>query len=131
MLSPWRHFNVAVAALCAWREARGEPTDGIRAVLHVIDNRAKLTGKSWAEIVYAKWQFSSMTATGDPQLTLVPKAPDEHFETCCALADLIFDGGEADISEGATHYFADSIPPPKWAEEMKMTVKIGHHTFYK
>ena len=37
MTSPWRYFNVMVAALCAWREARGEGRDGIRSVLHVIE----------------------------------------------------------------------------------------------
>ncbi|HEX3941374.1 MAG TPA: cell wall hydrolase [Acidobacteriaceae bacterium] len=127
----WRNFSVAAAALCAWREARGEGADGIRGVLHVIANRATLEGKSWAEIIYAKWQFSSMTAVGDPQLDLVPKQPDLIFEQCHELAELIFDNGEADITLGATHYFADSIPPPAWAATMKQTVKIGHHTFYR
>lgn len=128
---PWRDFNVSVAALCVWREARGESADGIRGVLHVIANRAKAGNKSWAEIVYAKWQFSSMTADRDPQLELVPKTPDPIFEQCCELADLIFDNGEPDLTLGATHYFADYIPVPDWAASMKQTIKIGHHIFFK
>ena len=131
MTSPWRYFNVMIAALCAWREARGEGRDGIRSVLHVIENRANAAGKSWAEIIYAKWQFSSMTAPGDPQLNLAPKTPDPIFEECCELADTIFDDKDFDLTQGATHYFADSIPMPSWAASMTPTVKIGHQTFFK
>ena len=120
-----------ITALCAWREARGEGRDGIRSVLHVIENRANAAGKSWAEIVYAKWQFSSMTAPGDPELDLIPKAPDPIFEECCELADAIFDDKDFDLTQGATHYFADSIPMPSWAAAMTQTVKIGHQTFFK
>jgi N-acetylmuramoyl-L-alanine amidase len=127
----WTGFSVATAALCAWREARGEGRDGMRAVLHVIQNRAAKQGKSWHEIVYAKDQFSSMTYPEDPQLCNVPKTPDASFEMCMSLADAVKLGTDPDLTQAATNYFADSIPMPEWAKSMKQTVKIGHQTFFK
>lgn len=127
----WHEFQKYCAALCAWREARGEGRDGIRCVLHVIANRAKLWNKSWAEIVYQKLQFSSMTYPHDPQLTLIPKEPNPEFVTCYEVADSIWNGGDFDLTQGATHYFADSIAMPDWAKAMTFIIKIGHHSFYK
>ena len=127
----WNEFQKWVAALCAWREARGEGRDGIRAVIHVIANRAKLHNRSWAEIVFQAMQFSSMTAPGDPQLTLVPRSPDPAFVTCYEIADSIFQGHDFDLTEGADHYFADGIPTPSWAASMKFVTKIGRQSFYR
>ena len=127
----WNEFQKWTGALCAWREARGEGRDGIRAVLHVIQNRALKHNKSWAEIVYQPWQFSSMTASNDPQLAKVPVSPDAAFVDCYDVADSIFQGGDPDLTNGATHYFADYIPMPPWAQQMTATAVIGHHKFYR
>lgn len=127
----WAEFQKWCAALCLWREARGEGRDGLRAVCHVIKNRADLWHKSWAEIVYQKLQFSSMTYPHDPQLTRVPSEPDPTFVDCYEIADLVWGGGDFDITQGATHYFADTIPTPSWADGMAFLVKLGHHSFYK
>jgi len=127
----WAEFDVYVASLCAWREARGEGRDGIRGVLHVIANRGKAWNKSWAEIVYQRLQFSSMTAPGDPQLELVPKTTDPIFQECCEIAMVISAGGDFDLTQGATHYYAISIPEPNWAKLMTFTVQIGRQRFYK
>src|ERR1700722_3747035 len=127
----WNEFQKWCAALCAWREARGEGHDGIRAVIHVKANRAKYRNRSWAEIVYQPMQFSSMTYGHDPQLSNIPVRPDPQFEDCYNTADLIFTGGDFDLTQGADFYFADSIAMPEWAKEMTATAKIGHQNFYK
>lgn len=127
----WSEFQKYVAALCAWREARGEGHDGIRAVIHVIANRASRRGLSWAQVVYERLQFSSMTAPGDPQLTLVPHNPDPAFEDCYAVADLIYSGGDFDLTDGADHYFNPHVVLPGWAAAMTKTATIGNHDFYK
>lgn len=127
----WNEFDKWCAALCCWREARGEGRDGMRGVLHVIANRAMKSRRSWAEVVYMPWQFSSMTASKDPQLTKVPTQPDANFADCYELADLIYQGGDFDLTDGATHYFADSIDPPVWTASMTPTGKIGHHSFFR
>jgi N-acetylmuramoyl-L-alanine amidase len=127
----WGEFQKWVACLCMWREARGEGHDGLRAVCHVIANRSLKHGKSWAEVVFQWKQFSSMTTPGDPQLTKVPLAPDPVFEDCYAIADQVYYGKDDDLTKGATHYFADSIPMPEWAKNMIPTGKIGKHNFFR
>jgi hypothetical protein len=124
-------FNKSIAILCAWREARSEGEDGMRAVLHVIDNRAKDRGKTWAQIVYQRLQFTSMTYGPDPEMTLVPIEPDNEFDYLCSIVDEIYDGQDEDNTLGATNYFADYIPVPSWARSMIQTVQIGKHIFYK
>lgn len=127
----WGEFQKWCAALCMWREARGEGHDGLRAVCHVIANRSLEHGKSWAEVVFQWKQFSSMTAPGDPQLTKVPLAPDVTFEDCYNIADSVYYGNDPDLTNGADHYFADSISMPEWAKNMTATAKIGRHNFYR
>ena len=128
---PWEDFQKWCAALCLWREARGEGYEGMRAVCHVIANRSLKRKRSWAEVVYQPWQFSSMTAIGDPQLTLVPVAPDKAFEDAYAIARLVYYGKDEDATNGADHYFASTIPMPEWAKNMTATAVIGKHNFYK
>ena len=48
-------FQCAVSAV--YHEARGEPDTGKRAVLEVVYNRAKKTGKSVCSVVAARSQF--------------------------------------------------------------------------
>jgi N-acetylmuramoyl-L-alanine amidase len=127
----WDEFQKWCAALCCWREARGEGRDGIRAVCHVINNRAELWNKSWAEIVYQKVQFSSMTYPHDPQLCNVPASPDPVFDECYEIADSVFRGGDFDLTLGATHYFNPSVVLPAWANSMTKVAMIGAHSFYK
>lgn len=127
----WNEFQKWIAALCAWREARGEGRDGIRAVLHVIANRATARNKSWAEIVYQRLQFSSMTYPEDPQLTLVPVAPDPAFVDCFEIADTIWNGGDFDLTNGALFYFNPAVVLPTWAASMTKVATVGHHDFYK
>ncbi len=35
-----------------------------------------------------------------------------------------------DITDGATHYHADYIDPPRWARKKEMTLQIDTHIFY-
>jgi hypothetical protein len=132
----WDEFDKWQAALCAWREARGSDRngnrDGIRAVIHVIANRAAAQGKSWAQIVYARLQFSSMTYGQDPQLSNIPVSPDPQMVDCYEIADLIKSGGDFDLTLGATHYYAQSMSaPPSWAASMMQTAILGGQVFLK
>jgi hypothetical protein len=124
-------FNKAGAILCAWREARGDGPDAMRAILHVIDNRAKDRGKSWDVIVFQRLQFTSMTYGPDPELTLVPVTGDAQFDYLCSIIDAVYIGTDLDNTLGATNYFANYIPIPTWAKSMIKTVTIGKQSFYK
>ena len=129
----WKEFQKYTAAFCAWREASGEGREGIRGVLHVIANRALKHNKTWAQVVFQYLQFSSITAPGDPQIKAgrVPVQPDAVFITCYELANSLYNGEDLDITNGATHYFADSIPMPTWAQQMTATAVIGRHKFFR
>ncbi len=129
----WADYYKISLALCMWREARGEGHDGMRAVGHVIRNRvvADKIPDDWDQVIFRKWQFSSMTATGDSQLTAWPKHGDPEFDDALDISEHVYRGDDFDLTQGATHYFADTIPMPQWAKNMTETVKLGHHTFYK
>src|SRR5215469_12928416 len=127
----WCEFQKWTGALCAWREARNQGRDGVRGVLHVIQNRSRVWNKSWAQIVYQPLQFSSMTYKDDPQLTKIPVEVDAVFEECYDIAEAVWLGNDYDLTGGATHYFADTIETPEWANKMTFTVQIGAHKFFK
>lgn len=135
-------------SLCLWREARGEGSEGQTAVACVIRNRViKNSTNYYAEIV-KPWQFSSITAKGDPQLGLFPSAFDKQWEQCQEIAQNVIFGQIQDVTGGATLYwnpkgiesnhtfttlmgstvaFPDSWNPHKVSE----TVQIGDHIFLK
>ena len=127
----WDDYHLQAVKLCVWREARGEGHDGCRAVAHVIFNRAKNSGHSLATVVYFPLQFSSMSAPRDPQLDNYPKTGDVQMQDIEETVELIASGGDADLTNGATHYFNPNVVIPDWAKEMTLTLKLGNHDFYK
>ena len=60
----------------------------------------------------------------------VPKN-DKAMLEATILAQNIYYGKVTDISQGATHYFADWIEPPYWAADMKLVNHIDQHLFYR
>lgn len=127
----WTDWYKAILALVVWREARGEGHDGMRAVAHVIYNRVQAGHTDWASIIEAKWQFSSLTAPGDPMLVQWPKPPDPAFEDAMSIVDLIYNGNDFDLTYGATHYFNPNVVKPAWAASLTKVASIGHHDFYR
>lgn len=126
------HADYFMLALCLWREARGEGRRGQVAVACVIRNRVVKRQSSFYEEVIKRWQFSSITAKGDPQLGLYPQSYDADWVQCKVIAQDIVDGKLQDETLGATLYYADSMAfPGSWdIAKVKETIKIGHHTFY-
>lgn len=112
-----------------WREARGESLEGMTAVGCVVRNRA--TSLPWDKVICAKWQFSSMTATGDSQLVVWPGQDDPTWQSAMSLAEEIYNGTTPDNTGGATHYFNPSVVLPSWAERLEYIKSIGRHDFYK
>ena len=72
-----------------------------------------------------------MTYPHDPQLTVIPHIPDPAFITCYETADLIWEGGDFDLTSGATHYFNPGVVLPSWAAQMTKVASVGHHDFYR
>jgi hypothetical protein len=78
----------------------------MQSILNVLQNRARKRGTSvYLECVRAL-QFSSMTAKGDPELTLWPADDDPQWQTALGLAAQASAGALPDLTGGATLYYA-------------------------
>jgi len=139
--------DIDIAARTVWGEARGEGEAGMQAVAAVLINRAfaaksfiaakegrkkhPLFGEgSLASASLAEWQFSCWNEN-DPnrdKLIKLGKA-DPGYEK--AKAAVTWALANPDPTEGATHYYANSITAPDWSANATFTKKIGHHLFYK
>lgn len=126
------HADYAILALCLWREDRSGGREGMIGVGCCVRNRVARAKSSFYEECVKPWQFSSLTAKGDPQLTVFPAASDPLWSLASAIAETIIDGTQADVTGGATNYYAASMTTaPSWAAKMTHTVDIGGHRFYK
>lgn len=131
-----RDEDLKLLALVMWREARGEATDGLRAVAHVIRNRVLAWHQSWQQIIMAKNQFSSMSATGDPQLNLYPNYQSPAYAQIARIAERIYDGTDEDLTHGALYYWNPRTATSKWfkqhiADVMEKVAVIGNHEFFR
>ena len=125
-----------IVAQTVWAESRGEPQDGRYAVAHVIRNRAVLhprwRGQAPATICQAPWQFSAWNAQ-DPNLPQMQRLGlnDAAFVACLHIAVDVLSGQHADLTGGATHYYADTLStPPAWARGKTPSAVLGHHRFF-
>lgn len=115
-------------------EARGEPFEGQVAVAHVILNRWRsgrwFAGKTIEGTCLKKSQFSCWNSN-DPTYKRVVSVGMAELTPFLHIAENAYNNNPLDPTDGATHYYADTIPEPKWAKGKTPTVKIGHHLFFK
>ncbi len=126
------YAEITFMALTIWREARGESTVGKAGVAHSIMNRVKHPkwwGKTVQEVLFKKWQYSSLTDPNDPQLTAWPK-PDPLWRECLTVAHDVYYGLMENPVPFADSYFDISIPNPKWATPDMFVRQIGRLKFY-
>jgi N-acetylmuramoyl-L-alanine amidase len=123
--------DIAIGALCAWRENRGGGREGMQSVINVLCNRAARRASSVYVEAVRPYQFSSMTARGDPNLVLFPTNTDAQFAEALALMQQAAEGSLKDITGGATFYYAESMKtPPPWAARMIPTAEIKGQRFF-
>lgn len=132
MNAPDAH-DIDVMARTLFGEARGEPQDGQVAVAWTIVNRWR-SGKwfgalSIAGVCQKRKQFSCWNPD-DPTYRSMVTAGPTTLAPFVTIARDVLDGKILDPTDGATHYFADSIATPKWAIGKTPTVKLGHHLFF-
>jgi N-acetylmuramoyl-L-alanine amidase len=92
--------------------------------------RPKWWGSDVSTVVAKKWQYSSMTAPGDPQLIKWPTSADPEWSQCLQVAIDALDGRLVPTCPGADSYFDVSIPAPAWAKPEMFVAKIGRLSFY-
>ena len=138
--------DLCSAALCAWKEARGDGSTGMHAVLHCIKNRVGFPGfaKTLHDVVYGKDQFTSMSVSSDPEFNLAPSdvAPANLWTEAQRLAVIVLNTDDPDPTDGAHYYENPKTAGSEWFDrviagpygtgtpEHPMTRKILNHTFY-
>ena len=133
--------DLSSAALCSYKEARGDGSTGMHAVLHVLKNRVGFPGfaKTLHDCIYGKNQFTSMSVPNDPEFNLDPGPVNAGYIDALRLADVVLNTDDADPTGGAHYYENPATATSGWFARVivadtanhPMTVKILHHTFYK
>ncbi len=127
-------WALGVAARTLWQEARGEPTEGQTAVAHVIKNRllSGRWGANIAQVCLYRGQFSGWYMPHDPNFAGACRLKDDDA-TLLKLTDLMQQvlGDTNDPTNGATHYYAETIAAPEWINGAVFCGKFGHQLFYK
>lgn len=127
-------------ALNIYFEAAVESTAGKLAVAQVTLNRvnSERYPESICEVVYE----GPLHASGFPKRNMCQFSwycdgkhdnPNEGkaWKVSQNIAEYVLQNpGMLDITDSATHYYADYIPAPRWAKERDKTVKIDTHIFY-
>lgn len=129
-----RMNNIDKAARVAWGEARSEGSEGMQAVINVMQNRVndRRFPNSLAGVATQRKQFSAFNEN-DPnraQLDAVDDS-DHNFVEAIRLAAAAMLDDLTDITEGATHYHNKHILPPAWTVGAIVSAKIGSHIFYR
>ena len=126
--------DVLVMAQTIWGEARGESNEGQYAIGHVIKNRFDsnkwFSADSLEGVCKKKWQFSCWNED-DPNKEKMEKLTQEDIKDFIEIANNVLDGSKESNVGKATHYYADYIKEPKWAEGKTPITKIGFHHFYE
>lgn len=121
-------------------EAGGEGRAGMEAVMHVIKNRSESGRWSANPATVALQssksgyhQFSTWNTRdkggNDPIGTY--SRSSQAFKTALSVVKDVLSGAVPDPTQGATHYYANTIAQPYWwdSEAPKGAVKIGNHIF--
>lgn len=125
--------DVDILARTIWGEARGESRQGREAVASVVMNRVadRRYPKTVAGVCQQRWQFSVWN-DGDPnrEKILAVTVRDARFKECLAIAERAVAGSLIDATGGATHYHTTGVRP-NWADDTKVSARIGSHIFYR
>lgn len=132
-------YPYTLAALCVWREARGQSIEARRGVWWVLHNRVGQPQfrPSLVRVVLQPWQFSSFNAK-DPNATKFPNEADAlDWQAWVEILDITESPGD-DPTHGAVYY--ESFPieeldairaKDSWFAADKMTVQLGAVRFYR
>jgi spore germination cell wall hydrolase CwlJ-like protein len=114
-------------AVNIYHEARGEPTEGQKAVCKVVLNRHVKRRQTIKDVILWPNQFSWHNGGVFP-----PIKDYKALERCLSIAkDASLEWLNGDKLDSADHYHSDSIEKPWWAHKMTVVKKIGRHIFYQ
>ena len=119
-----------------WHEARGEPEEGIRAVMSVIYNRKKAKGypNTFCGVILQDKQFSAFNS--DKSLATKPLKPTgeidkEAYRKVSSVAQEAVQGAfKPVLDEDVLHYAKTSVRN-HWTRKFERVKVIHQHVFYK
>jgi len=125
--------DILARTICG--EARGEGDQGMSAVANVVLNRVAKGGwwgDSVKDVCLKPYQFSCWNL-GDPNRSIILNLDSGFsiYNDALAIAQQAYAGTLADITNGATSYYAKGTPEPKWAFGKDTCAIIGKHLFFK
>lgn len=126
-------------------EARGEACAGQIAVAWVIRNRATMAANrlrrnlfgdgTLRAACFVKSQFTCWNE-GNPNgailrhISMESMLNDVALRRCLLAALEVIEGKQSDPTCGSTHYFANYIRAPNWANTLRPIATIGRHMFF-
>ncbi len=129
-----KEFRCLVNTLYA--EARGEPEEGIRAVMSVIYNRKKAKGypNTFCGVILQDKQFSAFNS--DKSLATKPLKPireldKEAYRKVSSVAQEAVQGAFKPVLEEDVLHYAHVRIKNRWTKRMKVVKVEGSHSFYK
>lgn len=131
-------FDRAFAIVTIACEASSESQECQQAIAACLRNRVK-SGRfepTIAGVVVQRYQFSEFLPDAGDNANLeriinLPETDPQIMEAAAAYDSVMADPN-FDPSNGATHFFADGILPPKWSlGPAQLAVKIGRVNFFK
>lgn len=110
------------------------PDEARIAIGWVIKNRVESSGwpNTYWEVIATPSQFSCFNI-GDDNRSFVEdplhkknEIDKKAWEHACDIARQIIEGEITDTTQGANHYYDDSISTPSWAKDQKPTLTISY-----
>lgn len=125
--------EIECIAMNIYHEARGESVDGMRAVGHVVMNRARdraFPGTACDVIRQGGREITNLCQFSwwCDELSNQPLNRDS-WAASREIAAEVYDTPESDVTMGALFYHADYVKP-FWRTSMVKGPKIGQHIFY-
>jgi len=133
-MTPQQMSELALLALCVWREASNQSPAAKLGVAWSIKNRTlkpQWWGTDYLSVLGKRLQYSSFTSPGDPNLIRWPLVTDPSWADSLTAAQAAYLGDSPDPTGGATSYYSVDISPPYWVSSMVLTVQIDSIKFFK
>lgn len=136
VVSEYHNKELLCLTSALWREARGEPEEGIRAVMSVIYNRKKAKGypNTFCGVILQHKQFSAFNS--DKSLATKPLKPireldKEAYRKVSSVAQEAVQGAFRPVLEPSVLWYAHTRVKNYWTKRMQVVKIAGKHVFYK
>ena len=136
VLSEYHNKEFMCLANTLYAEARGEPEEGIRAVMSVIYNRKKAKGypNTFCGVILQHKQFSAFNS--DKSLATKPLKPikeldKEAYRKVSSVAQEAVQGAFKPVLDEDVLHYAHTKVKNHWTKKFERVKVIHQHVFYK